>query len=245
VLLTQGGQAWRRLDPNQRVTVLAAVLLTVCAAVALTMWARRPDFVMLYSGLDSAEGAAIVERLEADKVPYRLTRGGTAIEVPHARLYQLRMEMASRGVVKPAHLGFEIFDRHDIGMTDFVQKTNYRRALEGELARTIESLEDVEGARVHIVVPEPSLFADDERRPSASILLTLARGSSIGREEVAGITRLVAGSVEGLKPDDVTVVSSEGTVLSLAGEAEGPMGLTSRQLAARQAVENYLTHKAQ
>lgn len=244
-LVAQAAGMWRTLQPQQRLTMAASFLAAVVAVGWLVHWSRKPDFVQLYSNLAPEEAAAIVERLRAEHVPYRMTHGGTTVEVPDSRLYDMRMEMASQGVVKPAHLGYELLDRNNIGMTDFLQRTNLLRAQEGELARTIESLDGVRSARVHIVQPEPTLFSDEEATPTASILLTLAPGAPLHRTDIEGITQLVAGSVEGLRPSAVTIVSSDGQTLSRGADGETPEELTTRQLEKRREMEQYLARKAQ
>lgn len=244
-LLLQAGALWRNLQPQQRLAIAVSFLLSVAAVGMLVHWSRKPDFVALYNNLAPEEASAIVERLRAEHVPYRLTHGGTTVEVPDARLYDMRMEMASQGVVKPAHLGYELLDRNNIGMTDFLQRTNLLRAQEGELARTIESLDGVRSARVHIVQPEATLFTDEETAPTASILLTLSAGVSLHRADIEGITQLVAGSIEGLRPAAVTIVTSDGQTLSRGADGETVEELTTRQLEKRREMEQYLARKAQ
>ena len=147
---------------------------------------------------------AVIEYLKTEKIPYRVSDDGGNIEVAAGRLYETRMALAGRGMPQGGGVGFEIFDKQTLGMTDFVQRLNYQRALQGELARSIAELDAVEAARVHLAMPERSLFVAEERRPSASVVLKLRAGRTLAPEQISGVVHLVAASVEGLTPGDVT-----------------------------------------
>jgi len=235
---------WSKLTINQKAVFLLAVAVAVALVAASVFWAGRPDYVILYSNLKSEDASKIVDKLRSEKIPYRLTDGGKTVMVPSRRVYDMRLDLAAEGLPQASNVGFEIFDHPKLGMTDFMQKLNYQRALQGELVRTIEQMDEVAQARVHIVVPEPSLFSEGEREPTASVVLRMTGGASIGRSRVRGITHLVASSVEGLKPENVTVVDSYGNIL--AGGSEDELGAAStEQLYAQQSVEKYLRRKAQ
>ncbi len=206
------------LPPARRMTFLALTVAVVCGTGLLAVWVERPQYRVLFSNLSGTDGAGVVDYLKSEKIPYRMGEGGATIEVDAARVYETRMALAGRGIPQGGGVGFEIFDKQTLGMTDFVQRLNYQRALQGELARTIGELAAVESARVHLALPERSLFVAEERRPSASVVVKLRPGRVLGEDQIAGVVHLVAASVEGLKPADVTVVDINGQVLTRANE---------------------------
>ncbi|MBI3090216.1 MAG: flagellar M-ring protein FliF [Candidatus Tectomicrobia bacterium] len=209
------------LSFGRKLSLLLVGALTLGGFVALFLWSSQPHLRIMYRGLDAEDAAAIVEQLRTMKVPYQIADNGATILAPAERLSELRLQLASAGYPRGGGVGFELFDKMSFGATEFVQKLNYRRALQGELARTIGQLESVERARVHIVVPEPSLFVRDAAEARASVILQLRRGQTLQKRQVAGIVHLVASSVEGLKPEKVTVVNQQGQIL--AGGETGDM----------------------
>ena len=234
-----------RLSPAQRASLTAMTLLTVIAIAALMIWANRPQYTILFTDLSSSDAAKIRDRLQDEKVKYHLQEGGSTILVPSDRVYDLRLQLASEGIPSQPGIGYEIFDRTNLGMSDFVQKLNYRRALEGELARTITSISEVEQARVHLVIPEPALFKEDEKQTTASVVLKIKGRTRLAEEQVRGIATLVARSVEGLEPDNVTILDSNGNLLSGMRAADASLGLSSTQMELQNKVENYLAAQAQ
>ncbi len=202
------------LPPARRLSFLALTVAVICGTGLLGMWVERPQYHVLFSNLSGSDGAAVIDYLKGEKIPYRVGEGGTTIEVDAGRVYETRLALAGRGIPQGGGVGFEIFDKQTLGMTDFVQRLNYQRALQGELARTISELAAVEAARVHLALPERSLFVAEERRPSASVVVKLRPGRGLPEEQIGGIVHLVAASVEGLKPADVTVVDVNGQVLT-------------------------------
>ena len=178
-------------------------------------------------------------------MPYLLDNDGKSVLVPRASVYDLRLSLAGEGLPQTGTIGYEIFDRTNLGISDFVQKVNYRRAMEGELARTILTIEEVDGARVHLVVPEHTLFREDEKPTTASVVLKLKSGKPLRRETVQGITHLVASSVEGLASANVTIVDSKGELLSDPSKPNSLAALTATQYELQQKVEQYLSQKAQ
>ncbi|MCC7354022.1 MAG: flagellar M-ring protein FliF, partial [Anaerolineae bacterium] len=201
----------------------AAAVAALVLAFYVGFWAQTPDYATLYTGLSEEDAAAVVDHLKTLGIPYRLLQGGSVIQVPSREVYNARLEMAKQGLPKGSTVGFELFDGGqlgNLGMTDFMQRVNYQRALEGELARTITSMEPVASARVHIVIPEPSLFISEQRSPTASIVLQLKPNAELTRAQVRAVTHLVASSVEGLKPGNITLVDMTGNILSAAGEAD-------------------------
>lgn len=234
------------LSGRQRATLAAAALAGVLLVGAVGYWASRPDYALLFGGLDASSAAQVVESLQAQNVPYQLREAGTAVYVPREQVYEQRLRLASSGAVSDGQTGYELFDKGTLGMTDFMQKVSYKRALEGELARTITGVRGVEAARVHLVLPERNPFRENQVSPSASVVLRLAHGGRPDRERVAGITALVSGAVEGLEPADVTVVDAQGTLLSDPATTAADGGaLSASQLSYQRAIEEHLAAQGQ
>ncbi len=207
---------WQGLARWQQIAAVGLGVGSLALLLYLTVMTQTPEYAVVYSGLSEQDAAAVVEALKKSNVPYQIDRNGSVIRVPTQRVYEVRLDLARQGLPRGGAVGFEIFDSSQLGslgMTDFMQKVNYQRALEGELARTISSLEPLQAARVHIVVPEPSLYLENEKEPSASVLIQLKPGRRLDRGQIDAIVYLVASSVEGLKPTQVTVVDVEGNVL--------------------------------
>src|SRR6185436_19979385 len=213
-LLAQLRDFFMALSPARRMTFAALTAAIVIGTGALAWWVQQPQYRVLYSGLGASDAGAVIEYLKAEKIPYRVGDTNGNIEVASGRLYETRMALAGRGIPQGGGVGFEIFDKQTLGMTDFVQRLNYQRALQGELARSISELDSVEAARVHLAMPERSLFVSEERRPSASVVLKLRSGRTLAPEQISGVVHLVAASVEGLQASDVTVVDVNGKVLT-------------------------------
>ena len=235
----------RRLSGTQKAligTVTAAVFIGIMALVNVV---SKPSYGVLFSNLNEQDASKIVQVLKEKTVPFTLDDNGKSILVPKDKLYELRLDMASAGLPNSSIIGYEIFDRTNLGISDFVQKINYRRALEGELARTILNLNEVEGVRVHIVTPEKTLFKEDEKQTTASVVLKLKSGKPLKRDAAQGISHLVASSVEGLDASNVTILDTRGNVLSETNKSNSLAGMTSTQYELQQKVENYLAHKAQ
>jgi flagellar M-ring protein FliF len=210
-LIEQFVQVFKALPTSKKVS-MAVVLGLVAAGFALMfVWANQVDYQLLYSNLSQEDAGNIVSKLREQRIPYKLAGGGEAILVPAERVYELRLSMANDGLPAGGHVGFEIFDHSDFSTTEFVQRLNYQRALQGELVRTISEFREVEHARVLVVMPKDSLFIEDSKPPTASVLLKLR--SELSSDKVAGIVHIVASAVEGLDPDQVTVVDTNGRVL--------------------------------
>jgi len=210
-LIEQFVAVFKALPTSQKAS-MAVVLGLVAAGFALMFfWANQVDYQLLYSNLSQEDAGNIVSKLREQRIPYKLAGGGEAILVPVEKVYELRLAMANDGLPSGGHVGFEIFDHSDFSTTEFVQRLNYQRALQGELVRTISEFREVEHARVLVVMPKDSLFVEDSKVPTASVLLELR--SALSAEKVAGIVHLVASAVEGLDPDQVTVVDTSGRVL--------------------------------
>lgn len=234
-----------RLTGTQKLTLGVVALGAIAAIITLVTLVNAPSYSILFSNLNTEDAAKIVAKLKEKTVPYQLEDGGKTILVPKQNVYDLRLSLAGEGLPQSSVIGYEIFDRTNLGVSDFVQKVNYRRALEGELARTILTLEEVEAARVHLVVPERALFKEDEKPATASVVLKLKSGKPLRKETVLGISHLIASSVEGIESGNVTIVDSRGQLLSDVHKPNSIAGLTSTQYEMQQKVEAYLGAKAQ
>jgi len=233
-----------RFTVSQRMIVLLALAGSIAGLVAIGLWTQQPDMQVLFSNLSTEDAAAIVDKLKEQKVPYETSGGGGTILVPSAQVYDLRLLLAGMGLPHGGGVGFEIFDRSTLGMSEFVQKLNYRRALQGELARTVAQMAGVEKVRVHLAIPERRLFSTEQDRARASVVVSLYSGQVLGKSQVQGIVHLVASSVEGLQARDVTVVDGQGRILSSTA-TDDPAGLTNTQLEYQQAVEKDIETRIQ
>ncbi|MEK7351298.1 MAG: flagellar basal-body MS-ring/collar protein FliF [Nitrospirota bacterium] len=231
---------------NQRMIVLVALAGSIAGLIAIALWTQQPDMQVLFTNLNPEDAAGIVDKLKETKVPYETTGGGNTVLVPSAQVHELRLQLATQGLPHGGGVGFEIFDRTSIGMSDFVQKLNYRRALQGELARTIAQMPEIERARVHLATPERRLFSNDENnRSRASVVLSLRNGQALAKTQVNGIVHLVSSSVEGLQVKDVTVVDGHGRLLSSAAGSDDAAGLTGSQLEYQRTVEKDIETRIQ
>lgn len=233
------------LPLTQRFAVLVGLAAAIAALAAVALWTQQPPMQALFTNLAADDASAIVDRLKEMKVPYELSGGGTAVLVPGEQVHDLRLQLAGQGLPHGGGFGFEIFDRTNLGMSDFVQKVNYRRALQGELARTIAQMPEVERARVHISIPERRLFSHDQDKTRASVVLGLKGGQSLGKTQVQGIVRLVANSVEGLQSQDVTVVDGHGRLLSGGSGGDDTARLSDSQLEYQRGMEKDIEGRIQ
>lgn len=217
-------EVWTRLKPAQRVTLSVAVMATVALIAALAYYGSQPEYGVLFSDLKPADAQTIVDKLKAANVSYKLSNNGTTVSVPSERVAELRVEMAASGALSGGHVGFDIFDKTNFGATDFAQQVNYRRAIEGELAKTLEGMDEVESARVHITPARESVFADKGERAKASAMLRVRQGRELSRERTEAIVNLIASAVEGLDPSDVAVMDTRGRLLSAGNHQDAAMG---------------------
>jgi flagellar M-ring protein FliF len=242
-LLAQLGAIWSQLGSSQRVSVAAATFVLITGLTALCFWSSRADYGLLYGGLSDSEASKVIAALDDAKVPYKTGNG--SVYVPADKIYTMRMQLAGKGIPSGDGVGFEIFDKANFGISDFVQHANYVRAIEGELARTISQIDSVEAARVMIVQPENRLLLDKDTYPTASVFVHVRGNSQLDQQSINSIRFLVANSVEGLKPNHVAVIDNLGNVLSENTDDDSLTGLTDTQLAARRNLEQYLAKKAQ
>jgi flagellar M-ring protein FliF len=215
-LIEQFKEAWARFNRGQKILVIAVPTVIFTGLLALILFSSGGQYEVLYSHLEQKDAGEVTAELKKQNIPYKLATKDKMIMVlvPSEKVYDTRLTLAGQGLPKGNGVGYEIFDEPKWGSTDFTQKVNYKRALEGELQRTIGSLQQIQSARVSIVIPEPELFTEKEKATTASVVLELKADSQLKRDQVRGIVHLVAASVEGLKPESVNVVDSRGNILS-------------------------------
>jgi flagellar M-ring protein FliF len=237
---------YKRLSLVQKLIIGGVIAGLILGAVLILSSSKPVEMGVLYSNLEPSDAAKIVESLKAKGVKYQLGDNGNTILVEKTQLYDTRIQLAGEGLPSESIVGYELFDKTNLGMSEFVQKLNYRRALEGELARTIGTMDEIKKVRVHLVIPEKTLFKKDEKPPSASVIIHLKSGRSLSKISIEGIQNLVASSVEGLTIDKVTVVDGRGKILS-----EPPLdnstvtGLTQTQHDIQRQVEQHYAEKVQ
>ena len=243
--LEQIKKIWSELTPTHRIIVSAATVAVVAGIAGLLYWAQRPDMKLLYGKLGEKEASEVVASLEEQGIKFELGAGGSAIYVPSKDVYRVRMDLAAKGLPNTDGVGFEIFDRSNFGISDFVKRTNYTRALQGELSRTVAQMQGVKAARVMIVMPESRLLVrTTDSRPTASVFVDTG-SSTLDKSAVNSIRSLVANSVEGLKLDDVAVVDSAGNVLSDELKSDPQLSSASSIVKYRQQTEEYLAAKVE
>lgn len=203
-----------RLRANPKIPLIIAGSAAVAIIVALVLWAKAPDYRTLFSNLSDQDGGAIVTQLTQMNIPYRFTEGSGAIEVPADKVHELRLRLAQQGLPKGGAVGFELLDQEKFGISQFSEQVNYQRALEGELARTIETLGPVKRARVHLAMPKPSLFVREQKSPSASVTVNLQPGRALDEGQISAVVHLVSSAVAGLPPGNVTLVDQNGRLLT-------------------------------
>lgn len=247
-IIAQLAAIWQRLSLQQRIITVSLIGFMLLGLVGLMLFAGKSSagggYRVLYSDLELEEAATITEKLREAGHDFKLENEGRTILVEQKELYETRMLLAREGLPKSHGVGYEIFDKTNLGMTDFVQKMNARRALEGELQRTIEGLEEVERARVHIVIPERTIFLDQQKDAKASVVLQSLGGMKVSKDQVRGIGYLVASSVNGLEPEHISIIDSEGRLLSSPFGEEATALQSSRNMELQQNVEGYLEKKA-
>lgn len=201
--------------PGPKKTALVIVTVLIMASLmTFVYFTNQTDYRVLFSNLTGEDASAIVTKLKEKKIPYQISPSGETISVPSDQVSELRLELAAAGLPHGGGVGFEIFDNKVFGATEFEQQMNYRRALQGELSRTINSLDEIHQSRVHIVIPKESLFVEQQKKPTASVTIKFRTGRKLKESQIDGIGHLVASSVEGLSADEVMIVDSQGNILS-------------------------------
>jgi flagellar M-ring protein FliF len=225
-------ERWNALPRGRQIALAGIVGGTIVVLYLVFIASGSPNLVTAYTGLAPEDSAAIADQLEKDGVPYEIGGGGATVSVPANKVAQVRIKLAQAGLPKGGSIGLEIFDKTNFGATDFVQQVNFRRGLEGEMARSINTLDGVKASRVHIVMPKEAIFKQDQQSPTASVLLQLKPGAHLNQDQIKGITNLVANSVEGLKQSGVTVIDETGHVLFDGSTLDSPFstGASASQL---------------
>lgn len=229
---------------SKKLGLVAVALLSLALFATIILQARTAEYQLLYANLEEKDAGSVISWLKGQRIEYQLKNNGKNIWIAANKLYETRLELASNGLPSGG-VGFEIFDKQSFALTDFVQKVNYTRALQGELARTIASLAPVESARVHLALPEKRLFKNQQKKPTASIILTLAKGTSLDKSQVQGIIHLVSGSVEGLPGENVTIINSFGKVLEGTAQQDDEQRFSVDMLVFQQELERRLEARAQ
>jgi len=223
-------QGFNQLSNSQKLGMMLGLAAVIALVSGLWMWSQTPDYRVLYSNLSDRDGGTIIASLQTMNVPYKMAEGGGAILVPASQVYDVRLRLASQGLPRGGTVGFELMETQKLGTSQFLEQVNYQRALEGELARSIQSLSAVQGARVHLAIPRPSVFVREQQKPSASILLNLYPGRVLDASQVNGIVHMVSSSVPELAVKNVTVVDQAGNLLSQTTEGIAQTGLDPSQL---------------
>lgn len=232
---------FKRLPQKNKIGIMVGVPFLIAVLTSLFMWANQASYRVLFSGINDQDGGAIVETLNQMKIPFKFNSTGTAILVPSDKVYETRLELASKGLPKGSVTGFEALDNQKLGTTQFQEQVNYQRALEGELIRSIESISAVQSARVHLAIPKPSIFIRERQQPSASVVLNVYGGRQLNEAQIQGIVHLVSSSVPGLSPEQVSIVDQTGRLLT--EQAQGVDGLNPTQLSYTGQVESNLSNR--
>jgi len=232
--------------PGPRKMALAIVTVLIMASImTFVYFTNQEDYRVLFSNLTGEDASAIVTKLKEKKIPYQISPSGETISVPSDQVSELRLELAAAGLPRGGGVGFEIFDNKAFGATEFEQQMNYCRALQGELTRTINSLDEIQQCRVHIVLPKESLFIEQQKKPTASVTIKLKAGRKLKESQIDGIGHLIASSVEGLSADDVMIVDSQGNILSKRQGDSKSARLSSSQIEYQRNIEKEMGYQIQ
>ncbi|HTJ96475.1 MAG TPA: flagellar basal-body MS-ring/collar protein FliF [Rhodocyclaceae bacterium] len=223
-------ESFNKLDPRQRMAGMIGVALLITLIVVGFIWAREPSYAVLFANLDEHDGGQIVTTLQAQNIPYKISENGKAILVPGNIVHDTRLKLASQGLPKGGLVGFELMENQKMGASQFTEQINYQRGLEGELARSIQSIAAVKGARVHLAMPKQSAFLRDEQKPSASALVSLYPGRVLEPSQIAGIVHLISSSVPQLNPANVSIIDQDGNLISQQKNPLQEAGLDPSQL---------------
>jgi flagellar M-ring protein FliF len=230
-------EAFNRLGSQQKIVFMVAIAAVFAVIVGATLWSRQPDWKVLFSNLTEKDGGSIATILEQQNIPHRYSDSG-ALLVPAERVHEVRLKLASQGLPRGGMVGFELMENQKFGVSQFAEQVNYQRGLEGELARTIQSIGSVQSARVHLAIPKPSVFVREEQKPTASVMLNLYPGRTLDGGQIAGITHLISSSVPQLPAANVTVIDQNGALLSQLKSKLTEAGLDPAQIKYVRDVEN-------
>jgi flagellar M-ring protein FliF len=226
-----------QFNTRQLISIAVGVAALIALLTSVWMWSQTPDYRVLYSNLSDRDGGAIIESLQQLNVPYKFAEGGGALMVPSNLVYETRLKLATQGLPKGGTVGFELMENQKFGISQFAEQVNYQRALEGELARSVQSIDAVQGARVHLAIPKPTVFVKEQQKPSASVVLILHRGRLLDSAQISAVVHLISSSVPEMSAKNVTVVDQNGTLLSANHEGMPEEGLDASQLKYIQQIE--------
>jgi len=226
------------MQNQQKLGLMLALAAIIALVAGAWMWSQSADYRVLYANVSDRDGGAIISALQQMNVPYKFAEGGGAILVPGTQVHEVRLRLASQGLPKGSLAGFELMENQKLGSSQFLEQVNYQRALEGELARSIQSLSAVQNARVHLAMAKPSVFVREKQKPSASVLLNLFPGRTLDPAQVSAIVHLISSSVPDLPVKNVTVVDQGGSLLSSPGNATSNAQLDAGQLKYVQEIEH-------
>lgn len=229
--------AFNRLSSQQKIIFMVAIAAIIAVIVGTILWSRQPDWKVLFSNLNEKDGGSIAAVLEQQNIPHRYSDSG-ALLVPAERVHEVRLKLASQGLPRGGMVGFELMENQKFGVSQFAEQVNYQRGLEGELARTIQSIGSVQSARVHLAIPKPSVFVREEQKPTASVMLNLYPGRTLDAGQIAGISHLISSSVPQLPASNVTVIDQSGALLSQLKSKLTEAGLDPAQIKYVREVEN-------
>jgi flagellar M-ring protein FliF len=222
--LGQLGERFNELSQGKKVAALSLVALALASLLVMSLWLKAPDYQLLYANLSQEDAGAIVEKLKSQKIPYEISNGGRTIRVASDMIHETRLQLAGEGLPEGSDVGLEMFEDTPLGMTDFIQKLNFQRALQGELTRTIKTLDAVAQVRVHLVIPKDNLFRKMKPKGKASITLKLKSGQTLSEGQIQGIVHLVSASVGSIEASNVVILDVKGNLLSGGKESsEGAM----------------------
>ncbi|MCC6137183.1 MAG: flagellar M-ring protein FliF, partial [Bdellovibrionaceae bacterium] len=241
VLHAQLRDFFKSLTPIKRISVIASAAVAIAAIVTITLMSVRKDYVALIKDVDPAQTSAVIGVLESKKIPYQLLDSGRTIMVPHSFLPSSQMIIMSEVGSEKLSQGLELFDKQSFGTTTYEQRIKYQRALQGELIRSISTLESISRAKVILAIPEKKVFSDEAAVPTASVVVELHPGKALSEDQVRGITYLVANSVENMKSENVSVVDSRGKVLSK--KSDESLGNSAELMDSRRKIENYFQER--
>ncbi|MCX7193978.1 MAG: flagellar basal-body MS-ring/collar protein FliF [Proteobacteria bacterium] len=231
---------FEQLSAQQKMGLGVGIAALIALIAAAWMWGQTPDYRVLYSNLSDRDGGAIIDSLQQMNIPYKFAEGGGALMIPANQVHEARLKLATQGLPKGGTVGFELMENQKFGITQFAEQVNYQRALEGELARSVQSIGAVASARVHLAIPKPSVFIKEQQKPSASVILTLHGGRLLDSSQVSAIVHLISSSVPDMSAKNVTIVDQDGTLLSALQDGNG-LGLDANQLKYVQQIEqNYI-----
>ncbi|NCN88143.1 MAG: flagellar basal body M-ring protein FliF [Gallionella sp.] len=228
------------IPSQQKLGLIVAVAATVALLSGLWLWGQTPDYRVLYANLAERDGGAVIESLQQQNIPYKFAEGGGALMVPASRVHEVRLKMATLGLPKGGTAGFELMENQKFGTSQFLEQVNFQRALEGELARSVQTMAAVSNARVHLAIPKPSVFIKDKQKPTASVVLALYAGRALDEGQVNAIVHLISSSVPEMRAENVTVVDQNGNLLSASADGKRQMLDASQMKYVRQIEQDYV-----